>query len=512
MLARVFLALAVAVHGGPALVGVVPNPATDGDVGEYVLVHVDDPTNLGGYALDDGEDVVSLPNETVEGTVAITDDPRVARGVANRPTVVVPEMLSLSNGGETVRLRRDERTLDSITYGTAPEAERYRNGTWTPLGTTAFPVVERSDVPVEAFALPDDPDRPMATIRSADRRLLLAGYTVTSPAVADALIAAARRGVAVSVLVEGGPVGGTPAPQLDVLERLTDAGVRVVASGGPRARYDYHHAKYLVADDAVLVTSENWEPSGIGGRGSRGWGVRVDDPALAAHLASVFAADAGWVDARPWRSLDHEGQAEGLTNDTYPRRFGPTASTADDVAVLLAPDNAESRLVDLLDGANESIRVEQVSVDPEGPLLAAAIRAARRGVRVRLLLSGAWYVEADNRALVRTVSALAEREALPIAARLVEPRSRFDHVHVKGVVVDERRTVVGSINWNRHALRENREVAVVVEDPAVGAYYARLFRADWRGAAWRVHWLTVAGLAVAMVVAGFAARRIEFEG
>lgn len=54
-------------------------------------------------------------------------------------------------------------------------------------------------------------------------------------------------------------------------------------------------------------------------------------------------------------------------------------------------------------------------------------------------------------------------------------------------------------------------MAVVVSDDAIGEYYARLFRADWRGAAWRVHWLTLVGGMVCVVIAMGFATRIEFE-
>ncbi|MFB6082051.1 MAG: phospholipase D-like domain-containing protein [Halanaeroarchaeum sp.] len=493
-----------------AIVGVYPNPATDGDVGEYVLLRATRPVDLSGYALADGEDVVALPNRTISGTVAIAGAPRVPVELADRRGVSVPEMLALSNGGETISLRRNDTTVDRLRYPSAPEAEVYDGQEWTPLGATTFAVRRVGSVPVEAFALPDAPTVPLETLRSADRRILLAGYTLTSAPVVDALVAARHRGVAVTVLVEGGPVGGIPRPEPSALDRLTAAGVRVVVSDGERARYAYHHAKYAVVDDRAVVTSENWKPSGIGGHGSRGWGVVIHDSELAAHLATVFAADAGWVDGRPWSAVASSGEPDEPATADYPTRFAPVTATATEVGVLLAPDNAEPALLRLLAGAEESLRIEQVSIDPEGPLVAGAIDAARRGVEVRILLSGTWYVASENRALAENLTALARQESLPLEVRLVEPRSRFDHVHVKGVIVDREQTVVGSINWNPHALRENREVAVLIDDPTVGRYYARLFRADWRGAAWRIHWSTLLVVAGVVLAAGVLAARIDF--
>ncbi|MFB6133362.1 MAG: phosphatidylserine/phosphatidylglycerophosphate/cardiolipin synthase family protein [Halanaeroarchaeum sp.] len=511
MLARYVLAIAlVTTNGVVGLDAVYPNPATYGDAGEFVVLTVDEPTSLDGYALSDGESTVPLPDRVVRGTVAITDNATMARSLTEYTVIETSSGLSLSNGGETVTLRSKAGVVSSATYGRAPTAEIWRAGEWTPIGATSYPVRTRTNVPATAFALPDDPAAVASTLASADHRILLAGYTLTSSTVAESLIAAHRKGTDVAVLLEASPVGGTPQSQIDVVDRLVGAGIEVTVSGGDRGRYRYHHAKYAVVDDRILVTSENWKPSGVGGHASRGWGMTLRDPVLANHLATVFAADAGWVDGLEWESLNHSGQQSPAATDTFSTRFPATNATVDEVRVLVTPDNAEPALLDLMREANASIQIQQVSIDPEGPLLAAAVDAARRGVSVDVLLGSAWYVETENRRLARNLSARAKDENLPIDVRVAEPRSRYDHLHVKGIVVDRRHTVVGSINWNPGALRENREVAVVVSDAEVAAYYARIFRADWRGAAWRLHWSTIGGLVVAVVIAILVASNVRF--
>lgn len=513
MIWRLALALVlVASNGSVSLVGVYPNPATPGDAGEFVVLEIEEGAALDEYALTDGEDTVDLPNGSTEGTVAVTDDPRVASRLTEYPTLVIEKGLALSNGGETVTLLRDGDPVSTLSYDRAPTAEVWDGESWTPLGSTDFPIASSTDVPVTAFSLPDTPAVPREHVEGADRRILLAGYTVSSPAITDALLDAHRRGVEVEVLVEESPVGGTSAAQIRALDRLSAGGVEVTAIGGPRDRYRYHHAKYAVVDDTVLVTTENWKPAGVGGKASRGWGVVLEDASLADHMERVFAEDSEWDDGRAWESLSPEGRSDTVADGRYHTRFEPVESTAPSVEVLLAPDNAEGAMVTYMEDADESIRIQQVTIDEDGPLLDAAVDAARRGVSVRVLLGGAWYVEDDNVALVENLTRQAETEDLPLAARLVEPRSRYDRLHAKGVVVDEHHAVVGSLNWNPTALRENREVAVVVSDPSVGRYYTRLFRADWRGAAWRLQWSMLAGVVVAVIGALVFARTVDFDG
>ncbi len=225
--------------------------------------------------------------------------------------------LRLAVDGDTLTLRADGDPVDQVSYERAPLADQwYRtahsapasataqtptdaDGQWWPRDATCLPVSSAEVESATVFVLPDGPDIPLETIREAEDRLLLAGYTLTSESVADELVAAHERGVDVAVLLESGPVGGTPETTESLLEMLEENGVEVRATGGEGARYRYHHPKYAVADDHVLVMSENWNPSGVGGESSRGWGVSLEDEALAADLETVFDTDfAGWDTAR----------------------------------------------------------------------------------------------------------------------------------------------------------------------------------------------------------------------
>jgi phosphatidylserine/phosphatidylglycerophosphate/cardiolipin synthase-like enzyme len=374
-------------------------------------------------------------------------------------------------------------------------------------------VVEAGGASATAFVLPDAPAVPVETLREADERLLLAGYTFGSPRVADALIRARERGIRVRVLLEGDPVGGTTRRQARLLDRLTDAGVAVRVVGGPHARYEYHHAKYAVVDDRALVLTENWKPAGTGGAASRGWGALVDDPELAAGLARTFRADAGWVDAVPWRRFRRGRSFEAIppANGSFGGQFAPERLPVERARLLVAPDNAASEVVALLDGAEESIRVVGPTLGTDGRFLPALLRAARRGVRVQVLLSGTWYARAENERLAERLRERADAEDLPLTVRLAEPRG-YAKIHAKGAVIDGRRVVLGSLNWNRHAATENREVVVVLSGERVAGYYARVFDADWGGGGSPLPVGVIAALGLAVLVALVVLRTVEFGG
>ncbi|SEN94145.1 Phosphatidylserine/phosphatidylglycerophosphate/cardiolipin synthase [Halorientalis persicus] len=506
---------------GPVeLIGVYPNPVPDGDAGEFVILNVTAPTPLADYTLTDGEDRIRLPNRTIEDRVALTTAPNLTRTRTDASILALDQGLALANDGDHVTLARDDEPVDTLRYTDAPEGEVATPGvdgvTWRPVGATDFPVVTAPGESTRAFVLPDGASVPAETLADADERILLAGYTLTSPRVERELIAASRRGVAVRILVDGSPVGGLSRRSARTLDTLAERGVDVTVLPGEPARYAFHHAKYAVVDGRALVTTENWKPAGTGGHASRGWGVVVQADRIVSALAVTFRADANGLEADSWRRYRTGKRFEPAdgppANGTFPRRVDPRRFQPERVELLRAPDNAERRVRRLLRNADETIRIEQVSIGSRRqPFLRATLAAARRGVDVRILLSRAWYVEEENRALVEWLNERATREDLPLSARLADPNGRFEKIHAKGVIVDDDQVLVGSLNWNNNSARDNREVAILVEGEGVTGYFVGVFRADWQGGDWRLPAGVVLAVVLAALTAVLVARRFEFE-
>lgn len=497
----------------PAFASVVANPLAENDRGEYVALSVTSDANLSTYTLDDGEERLQLPAVNATGTVVLTRRPAAVRRSGNR-TVVAVSLPRLSNSGERLRLRRDGETVASLAYENAPEAEVYVDGKWRPVGATDYPVAGGGSGEARGFLLPDAPAAAVAPIEQADERVLLAGYTLTSRRVAETLLRAHDRGVRVRVLVEGGPVGGTTSEQAARLDQLTAAGIDVRVVDGPATRYRYHHAKYVVADDRATVLTENWKPSGVGGASSRGWGATVADETVVSRLAATFIGDFTYRAATPWRQF-REGEtftSEPPASGSFRSRTEPASLNYESVSLLTAPDNAETAVVRRIERAESSVRVLQVSVGGvDQSLVAATVEAARRGVEVRILLSSAWYVEEENQRVVDRLNRIAEREELSLTARLARPRG-YEKVHAKGVVVDET-VVLGSMNWNDNAARENREVLLALSGGEVPGYYRDAFDRDWQasGDGGERPMGLVAVLGALAVGCLLAARRLQFE-
>jgi phosphatidylserine/phosphatidylglycerophosphate/cardiolipin synthase-like enzyme len=513
---------AFAAGDGPAadppnatFVAAYPNPVEQVDAGEFVAVRFPRATNTTGWTLTDGTTAARLPDRTLSGTVALTRTPNATASKTDDTVVRIEGRFGLANGGERLELRAGDRTVDTVRYRDAPEAavRDFRREAWRPLGATDFEPVRTGGGPATAFVLPDAPDRTVETLASADERLLLAGYTLTSGRITDALLAAHDRGVTVRVTLDGSPAGGMTDRQARQLDRLTDAGVEVRVLAGPYTRYAHHHPKYAVVDDRALVLTENFKPAGTGGMSSRGWGVTLSDPSAAETLADLHEADRTARAATPWR--EYRSGREFADADPalgeFPTRHEPAEVAVTSTTVLVAPDNAADAVTARLDAAEDRVLIQQVTVDSrDNRLLRATLRAADRGVRVRILLSDAWYVEEDNAALAGWLNRRADAEDWDLKARVDEPRG-YEKIHAKGVIVDDA-ALVGSLNWGATAQTENREVVVALEGGAAD-YYADVFAGDWSGPSRRSVPTALVGVAaVAVAAAALLARRIEIAG
>jgi phosphatidylserine/phosphatidylglycerophosphate/cardiolipin synthase-like enzyme len=366
-----------------------------------------------------------------------------------------------------------------------------------------------------AYAPSNDLALTLEAIEGAQRSIELNIYELTSPEITDALISRIQAGVTVVILNEGQPVGGlstvAKGVQSEIVKAMgpfsrTDHFYEMTSKAGGTRRFHYDHAKYAVIDSAnVLIGSENYSPTGNpdpGSVGNRGWEVYVHDATLAAQYERVFANDAttraGDVLELTNQSTDVIPGAGAVPVARFPEftaaQLGVIALQASAVTPFTSPDTSLSGLVATIRSATRTLDIEQMSFNsawtPTGttsPLLTEVIAAAKRGVRVRVLLNdetvfnpgGAPSAHPINPVTVATLNRLAAA-GTPIEARIANLRAMgVDYIHNKGAIVDSVRTLISSINWDANAVLKNREAAVVVDGPDIGAYYEKIFESDW---------------------------------
>jgi cardiolipin synthase len=122
-------------------------------------------------------------------------------------------------------------------------------------------------------------------------------------------------------------------------------------------------------------------------------------------------------------------------------------------------------------GARRSIHVTNPYFVPDRPLAEAFIAAARRGVRVVVLVPGV-----IDHALVREAGRRNFGELLQAGIEIYEYQPGL--LHSKTMVVDGRWATVGSTNLDHRSFALNDELNVAVYDAGFAASIERAFTAD----------------------------------
>lgn len=302
-------------------------------------------------------------------------------------------------------------------------------------GTSSCPerVVAASDAATGVFVQPDDGYPPVIDEIAAARCTIdLNIYMLTDDAVFEALIDARERGVEVRVILEQHPYGMF-GDQQEAFERLQAGGIDV--RWAP-AEFRFSHAKYFVVDgDVAVIMNQNL--TGAAFNSNREFGVVMTDQAYVAQAEAIFEAD--WL-----------GSPEDAPGG----------------ALVVSPDNARDEVVRLIGGAESSIDV-YAELFRDDEVMAAIESAVDRGVHVRLIMNASLDPED-----VESVTHLA---ASGVEVRL----TRAIYIHSKVLIVDGERALVGSINYSMTSLDLNREVAVVIDEPALLARIVPVFERDW---------------------------------
>ena len=257
---------------------------------------------------------------------------------------------------------------------------------WQPGWQVSNQPIQASGVLTLAIG-PDGLYEPMAAfLQSSQTSLNLSLYTLEHPLLAQAIAAAAQRGVAVHLLLEGGPAGGISDLQRWCVAQIVNAGGQVYfldsradAPNGFRPRYRFLHAKYGIADGIrSFVGTENLTTDSMPvpvndsvPPGRRGFYLFTDASAVTEKLSSLFAYD--WQleifwDLRPYDAAK-DGPPDGYTppdpppDELRPAPFRQPVTYSGDFAFALLttpedstrPDNPLAGLISRA-GTGDEIR------------------------------------------------------------------------------------------------------------------------------------------------------------
>ena len=308
-------------------------------------------------------------------------------------------------------------------------------------------------------------------IRSARHSINFETYVFTDGPMArdfiEALAERAQAGVKVSAIFDA---LGTHKMGMENLARLREAGVEVVKYHSifwfdPR-RYNHRtHRKLLIIDGETAFVggvgiAELWTGDADSPQHWRDNHYKVTGPVVA-QLQAVFMAN--WL-----KTGGHV-----LHGDDY---FPPLAGTGSSLAQALrsSAGNANLDLMYLLAiaSARKTLRIESPYFLPDTLTRRELTEAARRGVRVEIILPGKYI----DKKLVGAASRRHWPELIKAGIRIYEYQPTM--LHVKLIVVDDAFVSVGSGNFDSRSIQLNDEVNLDVLDRDFAAEQIRWFELD----------------------------------
>jgi cardiolipin synthase len=318
-----------------------------------------------------------------------------------------------------------------------------------------------------------------ALIRAAKKTVCFENFIFagddTGQDFALALERAKARGAEVRVIYD--PIGTMLVRGGSIRRRLKRARIRVrpFRPVGMTAPWSWlrlthrDHRKVLIADQlgAViggLCIADHWAPAEHGGGNWRDTAVMVRGPAVA-DLQLAFE--------RMWtRALGLPGGS--ATSTAIP--IGALPPPRGNASVIVVGDRPKTQRVAALylwlaENARETIEISDAYFLAPPRVTRALMDAARRGVRVRLLLPGR-----NNHPIAGLAARRMYTELLEAGAEIFEWNGVM--LHAKTAVVDGAISMVGSSNLDPLSLRRNYELNVLIADGKVGADMRALFATD----------------------------------
>ena len=286
-------------------------------------------------------------------------------------------------------------------------------------------------------------------INAAQTSIHIASFEFDLTPVADALIAAKKRGVDVRwVTDDENGIAADEEPGHGQFAMLKDAGIEVKDDG----RTALMHNKFWIFDGQVVWTgSTNITVNGIFKQNNNVIVIR------STKVAEIYEREFQemWDGKFGPRSPSTVDQQSATVNGTF-------------IQVLFASeDGVLERIIPYVENAKSSVRFLAFSFT-DYPLAKAMIDRSAEGVDVAGVFEK-----------VGSETQYAELRTLLCAGVPVRQDGNPSFLHHKLIVVDERYVITGSLNFSTNAEESNDENVIIIDNPDIAKLYIQEFERVW---------------------------------
>lgn len=307
-------------------------------------------------------------------------------------------------------------------------------------------------------------------ITNAQRSIIFESYIFaddkTGARFRDALIERAKADVSVRVLIDG----------LGSLSTDPQFWAPLIAAGG---RVEYYqpimpwrrrwglwrrdHRKIIVVDDVVgfiggINIGDDYAPESWGGRAWHDIHARVEGPVVR-ELVRLFNRQWRYLTSEHWNATIQPAQSRG----------GTTLQVLE--SAITRRYSVRKAYLRAIRKAQKTVRICNAYFIPDRRFRHALRDAARRGVKVQLLVAGTTDVLP-----VRYASRALYAPLMRWGAEIYEWTERV--LHAKTAVIDGEWCTIGSYNIDARSLLHNLEANIACVDKQLGASMDEVFEAD----------------------------------
>lgn len=366
---------------------------------------------------------------------------------------------------------------------------------------------------ITLYANPDNADEVIFRyLNAAKTSIYVSMYTISRPDFTNTLIELkkANAGMDIQVLISYRRVGSTENADTEAAaQSLEDNNIPVYTSTQDDDKVDgFYHAKYWIIDDKhVFVYSGNWSPRSVtpqlppddpsytSSEANRDMGVAVHD---ASDIASFFKQevwDKDVAEANDWTPTAVKMMPKTRLSSkpsskiSSPLLYYPTFEAENfeeemTLSPMFTPDNALDFYKWWIDRANSTIFIQAQYItqfdddvswnnDPS-PLVRSLIKAKNRDIDIHI------QVNEDSDSDNATAYFLGKGiEVRWMGNSQSSTDGWLSDTHNKLVIIDNKTTLLSSINFGKNAFTNNREAGMVIQSTTVADYYASIFKSDW---------------------------------
>ena len=268
-------------------------------------------------------------------------------------------------------------------------------------------------------------------INWARKEIRIALYMFTLPSLMEALLRAKNRGVDVKIILEKNPYNAVSTNR-EASQFFRKNNISFYETDS--SYFTFMHAKYMIIDDMWIISTGNWTRSTFSS--NRDFFVFWENTIIMQDLKDLFERDLldkawNWHDSR----------------------------------ILVWPTNARERILQFVHSSIHEIDIYMPELTDTG-IIWELQKICSQGKMIHILLDQ----KTENMRKEESIS----HKWCPEIREMKHPS-----LHAKAIIVDKERAFIGSFNFTKNSLENNREIGIFIYWNSI-KNIVNTFQKDWK--------------------------------